>query len=152
MKSMIIARYRFNYHVYVYYTHVHVPRMLKSYTGCDQIIQVSRKDVEQYTLTGVNKPPCCEMTVKAADGSTPPDLTLPVIFTGVKQPTTITLEREAQQCITEESSLSSEQETGNCNLCNFRQKKQLLFDLHMIVPNTCAKCSITSWKGSTIGQ
>ena len=49
--------------------------------------------VEQYTGEGV--PPYCEMTLRAADGSTPPDLTLPVILTGVKQPTTITLERVA---------------------------------------------------------
>ena len=45
--------------------------------------------------TGMGKPPYCEMTLRAADGSTPPDLTLPVTLTGVKQPTTIILEREA---------------------------------------------------------
>ena len=50
--------------------------------------------VEQYT--GEGEPPYCEMTLRAADGSTPPDLTLPVILTGVKQPTTITLGREAK--------------------------------------------------------
>ena len=46
--------------------------------------------------TGVGKPPYCEMTLRAADGSTPSDLTLPVTLTGVKQPTTITLERVAE--------------------------------------------------------
>ena len=70
--------------------------------------------MEQYT--GVGKPPYCEMTLRAdADGSTPPDLTLPVTLTGVKQSTTIILERMAQQSyedIWKESSLSSEQETG----------------------------------------
>ena len=50
--------------------------------------------VEQYT--GEGEPPYCEMTLRAADGSTPPDLTVPVTLTGVKQPTTITLERVAE--------------------------------------------------------
>ena len=31
------------------------------------------------------------------DGSTPPDLTLPVTLTGVEQPTTITLKRDAER-------------------------------------------------------
>ena len=52
---------------------------------------MKRADIEAYT--GVGKPPYCEMTLRAADGSTPPDLTLPVTLTGLKQPTTITLER-----------------------------------------------------------
>ena len=71
--------------------------------------------MEQYTRTGVNKPPYCEMILRVTDGSTPPDLTLPVTLTGVKQPTTITLEREAQKSdgdICKELSLSSERETG----------------------------------------
>ena len=55
------------------------------------IIQVTTAAVEQYT--GVGKPPYCEMTLRAADDSTPPDLTVPVTLTGLKQPTTITLER-----------------------------------------------------------
>ena len=50
--------------------------------------------VELYA--GVGKPPYSEMTLRAADGSTPPDLTVPVTLTGVKQPTTITLERVAE--------------------------------------------------------
>ena len=50
--------------------------------------------VEQYT--GEGEPPYCEMTLRAADGSTPFDLTLPVTLTGVKQPTTIRLERVAE--------------------------------------------------------
>ena len=50
--------------------------------------------VEQYT--GEGEPPYCEMTLRATDDSTPPDLTLPVTLTGVKQPTTIILEREAE--------------------------------------------------------
>ena len=57
---------------------------------------MKRADIEAYT--GVGKPPYCEMTLRAAamsDGSTP-DLTLPVTLTGVKQPTTITLERAAE--------------------------------------------------------
>ena len=55
---------------------------------------MKRADIEAYT--GVDKPPYCEMTLRAADGSTPPDLILPVTLTGVKQPTTITLERVAE--------------------------------------------------------
>ena len=82
-----------------------------------QNIQVSRKNVEQYT--GVGKPPYCEMTLRAASDSTPPDLTLPVTLTGVKQPTTIILERE--------------HETGK--LC--------IADTHHMC--TCVKCSITSF-------
>ena len=75
-----------------------------------QNIQVSRKDVEQYT--GVGKPPYCEMTLRAdADGSTPPDLAVPVTLTGVKTPTTIMLEREARD-IWKELSPSSEHERG----------------------------------------
>ena len=55
---------------------------------------MKRADIEAYT--GGGKPPYCEMTLRAADGSTPPDLTLPVTLTGVRQPTTITLERVAE--------------------------------------------------------
>ena len=57
---------------------------------------MKRADIEAYT--GVGKPPYCEMTLRAAMpiGSTPPDLTLPVTLTGVKQPSTITLERVAE--------------------------------------------------------
>ena len=65
--------------------------------------------VEQYTNEG--DPPYCEMTLRAADGSTPPDLTLPVTLTGVRQTTTITLKRPAQQPI-DDILESSEQETG----------------------------------------
>ena len=65
--------------------------------------------MEQYTCNGVDKPPYCEMTLRATDGSTPPDLTLPVTLTGVKQPTTITL---SDGDICKELSLSSERETG----------------------------------------
>ena len=54
---------------------------------------MKRADIVAYT--GVGKPPYCEMTLRAANGSTPPDLTLPVTLTGLKQPTTITLERVA---------------------------------------------------------
>ena len=45
----------------------------------------------------MSKPPHCEMTVRAAmpDGSIPPDLTLPVTITGVKEP--IILERKAKE-------------------------------------------------------
>ena len=102
--------------------------MVESYTGCDHNIQVSRKDVEQYTRTGVGKPPYYEMTLRAdlPDGSTPPDLTLPVTLTGVKQPTTILLEREAKMSyedIWKDSSISSEHQTGIIyNLCSFRLK------------------------------
>ena len=85
-----------------------------------QNIQVSRKNVEQYT--GVGKPPYCEMTLRAASDSTPPDLTLPVTLTGVKQPTTIILERE--------------HETGK--LCIV-----FIADTHHMC--TCVKCSITSF-------
>ena len=58
------------------------------------IFQVTRAAVEQYT--GEGEPPRCEMTLRAADGSTPPNLTLPVTLTGVKPPTTITMERVAE--------------------------------------------------------
>ena len=47
--------------------------------------------VEQYT--GKGKPPYCEMTLRVSDAC---DFTLPVTLTGVKQPTTITLERVAE--------------------------------------------------------
>ena len=74
-----------------------------------QNIQVSRNDVEQYTGEGE---PYCEMTLRAdADGSTPPDLAVPVTLTGVKTPTTIMLEREARD-IWKELSPSSEHERG----------------------------------------
>ena len=75
--------------------------------------QVTTAAVEQYT--GEGEPPYCEMTLRAdamSDGSTPPDLTLPVTLTGVKQPTTITLERVAQQSISDILFGSFEQETG----------------------------------------
>ena len=80
------------------------------------------KEVEQYT--GVGKPPRFDLILKAAmpDGTTPPDLTLPVTLTGVKQPTTITLEREAQQCSAQkDSSYSSELEIGilSCVVINY---------------------------------
>ena len=55
--------------------------------------------MEQYT--GVSKPPHCEITLRAVDGSTPPDLTLPVTLTGVKQPTIITLKRVAETSLTD---------------------------------------------------
>ena len=81
------------------------------------------KDVEQFT--GVGKPPYCEIILRAAmpqsSESTPPDLTLPVILTGVQQPTTITLKKVAQQ---RESALSTGQETGK--LCNLRLKNYLI--------------------------
>ena len=67
---------------------------------------MKRADIEAYT--GVGKPPYCEMTLRAADGSTPPDLTLPVTLIGVKQPTTITLER----MVTADMFGNSEQEEG----------------------------------------
>ena len=46
-----------------------------------------------------DKPPFSEMVIIADDddGGTPPDLTLPVTLTGVEQPTTITLKREAER-------------------------------------------------------
>ena len=53
--------------------------------------------LEQYT--GEGEPPYCEMTLRAADDSTPPDLTLPVTLTGVKLPITITLERVAETVV-----------------------------------------------------
>ena len=48
------------------------------------ILQVSRAAVEGYT--GEGEPPCIVMTLRAvSDQTTPPDFTLPVIFTGVDQ-------------------------------------------------------------------
>ena len=75
---------------------------------------MKRADIEAYT--GVGKPPCSEMTLKAnmSDGSTPPDLTLPVALTGVKQPTTIILERVA----TAEIFGKLEQEEGKLIMSN----------------------------------
>ena len=55
------------------------------------ILQVTIAAVEQYT--GEGKPPYCEMTLRASDVC---DFTLPITLTGVKQPTTITLERVAE--------------------------------------------------------
>ena len=62
-------------------------------------LQVNTAAVEQYT--GEGDPPYCEMTLKGAmpDGSTPPDLTLPINITGVKESTTITLKRDAQKSL-----------------------------------------------------
>ena len=65
--------------------------------------------VEQYT--GEGEPPYCEMTLRAADSSTPSDLTLTVTLTGVRQTTTITLERVAQQSL-DDIFAPLEQETG----------------------------------------
>ena len=64
---------------------------------CIFLCQVTRSSVEQYT--GYGYPPYCEMILMRADddGSTPPDLTLPVTLTGVEQPTTITLKRDAER-------------------------------------------------------
>ena len=88
-------------------------------------IQVSEIGVEYYT--GVGKPPYCEMTLRADHKcSRPLDLTLPVTLTGVKQPTTIILKREAQQGIWKEAS-SSEHETGK--LCSFNK----IHVLHMLL-------------------
>ena len=58
---------------------------------------MSKAAVQKYTGTG--EPPFCEIAVIANDddGSTPPDLTLPVTLTGVEQPTTITLKRDAER-------------------------------------------------------
>ena len=57
---------------------------------------MKRSDIEAYT--GKGEPPHSEMMLRAItnDGITPPDLTLPVNITGVKQRTTITLERVAE--------------------------------------------------------
>ena len=47
--------------------------------------QVSRSAVEGYT--GEGEPPCIVMTLRAdSDDTTPPDLYLPVTFTGVSEP------------------------------------------------------------------
>ena len=46
-----------------------------------EFFRVTTAAVEQYT--GEGEPPYCEMTLRAADGSTPPDFTLPVTLTGV---------------------------------------------------------------------
>ena len=44
--------------------------------------------------TGEGEPPCIVMTLRAvSDETTPPDLSLPVTLTGVREPNIITLER-----------------------------------------------------------
>ena len=100
--------------------------------------------VEQYT--GEGEPPYCEMTLRAAmsDGSTPPDLTLPVTLTGVKQPTTITLEREAQKSLVDDIFGLSEQETGKqfaiSNNSLLRYKIVILVVMAVISPaNVCGE-------------
>ena len=57
------------------------------------------------------------MTIKPAmpDGSTPPDLTLPVTITGVKNSPTITLERKAKAAIVFVH--ESNQELGKIIVC-----------------------------------
>ena len=51
--------------------------------------------MERYN--GVGNPPVCIMTLRPVfDVSATPDLTLPVILDGVKQPLTITLNRRAE--------------------------------------------------------
>ena len=52
-------------------------------------------DVERYN--GVGNPPVCIMTLRPVfDETATPDLTLPVILDGVKQPLTITLNRRVE--------------------------------------------------------
>ena len=57
-------------------------------------VQVSRAAVEEYT--GEGEPPCIVMTLKTDDRS-PPDLSLPVILTGVREPNnTLLIKRPAE--------------------------------------------------------
>ena len=57
---------------------------------------MSRAAVEGYT--GEGEPPCIVMTLKPkSDKTKPPDLTLPVILTGVRKPNNvIVIERPAE--------------------------------------------------------
>ena len=54
---------------------------------------MSKDSITKYT--GEGEPPCIVMTLRAvADETTPPDLSLPVTLTGVKEP--ILIERLAE--------------------------------------------------------
>ena len=58
------------------------------------MLQVSRDAVEGYT--GEGEPPCIVMTLKTVDTS-PPDLSLPIILTGVREPSnTLLIMRPAE--------------------------------------------------------
>ena len=58
------------------------------------MLQVSRAAVEGYT--GEDEPPCIVMTLKTIDTS-PPDLFLPIILTGVRKPSnTLLIKRLAE--------------------------------------------------------
>ena len=64
---------------------------------CMLHVQVSRAAVEGYT--GEGEPPCIVMTLKS-DESTPPDLSLPVVLTGVREPNnTILIERAVEGAV-----------------------------------------------------
>ena len=61
------------------------------------MLQVSRAAVEGYT--GEGEPPCIVMTLNS-DESTPPDLSLPVTLTGVREPNnTILIERAVEGAV-----------------------------------------------------
>ena len=57
---------------------------------------MSKESITSYT--GEGEPPCIVMTLRAvSDETTPPDLSLPVTLTGVKEPdNTILIERLAE--------------------------------------------------------
>ena len=58
-------------------------------------IQVSKESITSYT--GEGEPPCIVMTLRAvSDETTPPDLSLPVTLTKVKEPDTILIKRLAE--------------------------------------------------------
>ena len=65
-------------------------------------VQVNRAAVEGYT--GEGEPPCIVMTLKTDDIS-PPDLSLPIIFTGVREPSnTLLIKRPAEGNVVSTSS------------------------------------------------
>ena len=111
------------------------------------ILQVTTAAVEQY-YTGVGKPPYCEMTLRAADGSTPPDLTLPVILSGVKQPTTITLERVAE---TTDGVVCPPITPLTKSPGQFLSQCELFYEILQVLPNLSVKSSIIR-KETTVGR
>ena len=90
----------------------------------------------------MGKPPHCEMTLRAAmpDGSTPPDLTLPVTITGVKEP--IILERKANAAIVFVH--ESNQELGKIYFAGSSIYGLYSLQIRIIVPCICVKHFITN--------
>ena len=74
-----------------------------THISCACFTNFQESKVEGYT--GEGEPPCIVMSLRAvSDETTPPDLTLPVTLTGVREPNnTIVIERTAEGDVFEQS-------------------------------------------------